>query len=340
VKFSAAVRADEKGAHWRLHSCLRLRTEKLAPETIPRHDAFSQTGLDPMKPNDVNLQPEASAPWHSNGEAVSLAGLFPDADYRFQMRFERGRVADFFRNGPAVKTLLAERRRWLEGAPDLYAGLLPEGTSLLEEYSELVRSPGIGVEAPPFNPNDPWRSCLELGCAAETDFLLLRPDEKGDIRLWCGCVCFPSSWSLAEKMGKPVDFIHSVVPGLNDQIGGPIAGFLRRVPPGISWLRANWGLSRTSELNLHPERKMPRLDSNVSLGEVWLRVEYQSLVALPRAGGVLFGIRLGVHPLADVKRDAAAAGGLRRALESMPEEMAVYKGIATARKRILRLLAD
>ena len=293
-----------------------------------------------MKESDPNAKPDANAPWHSNDEAVALDGLFPDADYRFQMRFERGRVADFFRNGPAAKTVLAERRHWLQEAPKLYAGLLPEGIPLLEEFSELMRSPEVGVEAPQFKVNDAWQNCLELGKAAETDFLLLRPDEEGAIRLWCGCVCFPSSWSLAEKMGKPVDFIHSVVPGLNDQIGGPIAGFLRRIPPGISWLRANWGLSRTSELNLHPERKMPRLDAGVSLEEVWLRVEYQSLVALPRTGGILFGIRLGIHPLADVKRDAASASGLRRALESMPEEMAVYKGIASARKTILRLMVD
>ena len=293
-----------------------------------------------MKRNEPDLKPEAGAPWHSTDGAIPLAGLFPDSDYRFQMRFERGRVADFFRNGPAAMTLLSERRRWLEEAPHLFAGLLPDGGSLLEEFSELVRSPEVRVDAPPFDAADPWRSCLELGCSVETDFLLLRPDEKGDIRLWCGCVCFPSSWSLAEKMGKPVDFIHSVVPGLNEQIGSPIAGFLRRIPPGISWLRAIWGLSRTSELNLHPERRMPRLDAGVSLDEVWLRIEYQSLVALPRTGGILFGIRLAVHPLAEVKRDASAANGLRRALESMPDEMAAYKGIASARKTILGLLAD
>lgn len=291
-----------------------------------------------MKQRDAKPKPEAVVPWHST--AISLAALFPDSDYRFQMRFEKGRVADFFRNGTNGQPLLAERQRWLQAAPQLYAGLLPEGVPLLEEFNELIRSPEIGVNAPPFDAKDPWRSCLELGCAAETDFLLLRPDEKGEMRLWCGCVCFPSSWSLAEKMGKPVDFIHRVVPGLNEEIGGPIAGFLRRVPPGISWLRANWGLSRTAELNLHPERTMPRLDAGVSLEEVWLRVEYQSLVALPRTGGVLFGIRLGVHPLAEVKRDAAAASGLRRALESMPEEMAAYKGIASARKTILGLLVN
>ena len=110
--------------------------------------------------------------------------------------------------------------------------------------------------------------------------------------------------------------------------------------PDIASLRANWGLSRSPELNLHPKREVPRLDASVTIEEVWLRVEHQALIALPRTGGVLFGIRVVVHPLAEVKRDAEAARGLRRALQTMPEPMAVYKGIAAARDRLIEILAN
>jgi hypothetical protein len=53
-------------------------------------------------------------------------------------------------------------------------------------------------------------------------------------------------------------------------------------------------------------------------------VEHQALVALPRSGGVLFGIRIALHRLDAVVRDVAAAAGLRRALGSMPPEVAAY----------------
>ncbi len=105
-------------------------------------------------------------------------------------------------------------------------------------------------------------------------------------------------------------------------------------------MRHNWGLARDAELNHHPDRALPQLDAGVREPEIFLRVEYQSLVALPKSGGILFGIRVVNHLLAEVKADPVARARLRRALETMPEAMAVYKGIASARGVILKMLAD
>lgn len=179
-------------------------------------------------------------------------------------------------------------------------------------------------------------ACAELGRRLEPDFLLLSRDDEGAFRMRAGCVCFPSSWSLAEKMGRTLEEIHGVVPGLNTALARPISGFLAKMLPGISWLRANWGLSRSAELNQHPSRKLPRLDATVRPDEVWLRVEWQALVSLPQAGGVCFGIRVEVFAMEEVLRDAAA--GFARALRTMPDDVAAYKGIAAARARILSFL--
>jgi hypothetical protein len=69
-----------------------------------------------------------------------------------------------------------------------------------------------------------------------------------------------------------------------------------------------------------------------------VRVEHQALVALPQSGGILFGIRLANHSLNEVKADSVAAARLMRALETMPEEVAAYKGIASARERLVEML--
>lgn len=269
---------------------------------------------------------------------MTFRGLFPDADYRFQMRFQRATPAEFFQLPSQGATVLAQRRRWLHEQADQYAGLRPEGISLLEEMvAHLSRWTPQAVAG--FAPDAaPWTQLLELGARLDTDFLLLNLEPAGAARLAAGCVCFPSSWSLAEKIGHPVEVIHGVVPGLNDQLSAPISQFLRRMPPETAWLRANWGLSRSPELNQHPDRRLPKLDAKVTLAEVWLRVEDQALISLPRTGGVLFGIRVTVVPLPVVVTDPEAAHGLRRALETMPEPMAVYKGIASARPALLHQL--
>lgn len=269
---------------------------------------------------------------------MNLSQFLPDEDYRFTMRFERGSPEKFFAPTGHNARLLAERRRWLDESPSHYAALLNGGEALLGEFVELLRSWPATRDGTGELPDAPAAACVELGRRLEPDFLLLQADAAGALRLLAGCVCFPSSWSLGEKMGCALEEIHGPVPGLNAQLGRPAAGFLSKMAPGISWLRANWGLSRSAELNQHPNRNLPRLDTAVTPDEVWFRVERQALIALPRTAGVLFGIRVEVHSLAELMAETTARQGLRRALETMPEAMAAYKGLAAARAGLIQVL--
>ena len=272
---------------------------------------------------------------------MTLAELLPDEDYRFQMRFKKGTVPEFFGPTDRNSEILAERRHWLDENPQQYAAMLPDGAELIRETVELVRR----EETLPESNSDlfsqtlnPFEVCMRLGKVWEPDFLLLRADADDEVRLIGGCVCFPSSWNLAEKIGHPIQFIHNVVPGLNPALGSQIHGFLSRLKPGTVWLRANWGLSRSSDLNQHPARGLPRLSSNASLDEAFLRIENQALVALPESHGVLFGIRIAVHNLEQIHRDPALSKGLARALASLPDDMASYKNITDCRSRLISLL--
>ena len=268
--------------------------------------------------------------------------LFPDRDYRFLMRLKQGDPADFFRPSPEYTDAIAERRLWLGDTPERYGALYEEGKSLLAETRELAGKWGTLPEflpQPDSSIEPGWQDLLLLGRNWETDFLLLKVDGEKPPRLVAGCVCFPSSWSLAEKMGRPVDFIHEPVPGLNSSIGGAISTFLNKLRPDIAWLRANWGLAAVGERNMHPERQLPRLQTALSLDDVWLRIEDQALVALPESSGVLFGIRLTTHPLTQVVKNPQAREGLRRALETMPDAVAEYKGLSKVRGALVELLA-
>ena len=270
--------------------------------------------------------------------------LFPDDDFKFHLRFDRGEPAEFFTPTERNAELIAERRRWLRSEAESCAAVLPEGVPLLEEaalraqrWNGFVLPSRAGSET---GAPAAWAQLLALGEFWEPDFLLLKADAEGEIRLHGGCVCFPSSWRLREKLGRPIEFIHDVVPGLNATLGPAIHRFLAGLKPGVAWLRSNWGLSRSAELNQHPDRELPRLDATIRADEVWLRVEYQALVALPESGGILFGIRIASQPLAEVKSNPEVARRLARALRTMPAPVAVYKGIAPARERVLELLAE
>lgn len=277
------------------------------------------------------------------------ASVLPDEDYQHSFGLKAGSAEKFFAPTERHADLLAQRRHWLRNDPAHCAALLPGAEPLLEEAIALARQWGAPVSnrrevATPDSPVGHRRSdfadCLALGEAWEPDYLLLKQDAStGRFHLLGGCVCFPSSWRFEEKVGKPLEVIHTPVPHLNEQLASPIHNFLSRIKPGAAWCRANWGLSRSPELNQHPARGLPKLRPPLREDEVWLRVEDQALVALPESRSVLFGIRMTVIPLAEVKRHPAAARGLARALRTMPDAMLDYKSLLPAKEGLLRLLA-
>lgn len=270
---------------------------------------------------------------------MDFTPLLPDRDFDLRMRFQKGEVASFFQSRHTPPEVLAERTRLLDESPTRYAALAREGEALLEETIGLAISLDT-ISRTSFDDLPPFEKCRALGKVWEADFLLMKPDAEGTFRLFGGCVCFPSHWDLGEKMGLPMTTIHQPVPGLNKTLGRQINGFLEKIKPGISWERGNWGLSRSPERNLHPSLDLPRLDDSVTVEEVWWRLEEQSLVALPDSGGILFGIKLVIRPLIEIKQNEDSRLGLIRALETMSDEMAAYKGILPARQRLLDLLSS
>jgi Protein of unknown function (DUF3445) len=145
------------------------------------------------------------------------------------------------------------------------------------------------------------------------------------------CCLLPSSWALPEKIGRTLHETHAPVPDLNPQLGERIRTALDRLPLGAAWERENWGLSRSCERDQHPDRILRRLDETVEPDELWLRVERQVLYRLPQTGGILFGIRVEIIPWHEIVQSEGARAGLRRSLETMPAEIASYKGLSTAR---------
>lgn len=274
------------------------------------------------------------------GSSRDWSDLLPDEDYRFHFGLKTGQPAPFFAPTVEHDSLVRQRTRWLEEDPARYAALLPEGVPLLDETLELAREwlsvlPGLGVGLA-----DNFQKLIALGKEWEPEYLLLRPDAQGRFVLVGGCVCFPSSWRLTDKMGRPLEEIHSPVPNLNATLGKSISQFLTRLRPGGASLRSNWSLSRSPELNQHLDQNIPKLIPPLSLADVWMRIENQALVALPKSGGVLFGIRLEIHCLADLKADRVAAQGLARGLRTMPAAMAEYKNLLASREIIAAQLEE
>ncbi len=254
--------------------------------------------------------------------------LFPPGDFRWHLGLGPGEACSFFAATAEQASLLAERAHWLVVAPEEYALLTPAGGPLLAEAAGLARTWGA-------LPADD--SLAALGCAWEPDFVLLSLDDRGPV-VEGGVVCFPTSWSLREKLGRTLAETHGPVPRLNPELATRIATALRKLAPGAAWERDNWGLVRTPERNRHPSLHRSRLDAAATPDDVWIRVEHQLLFKLPQTGGVLFGIRLTHVPFRELLTDEFARTALRQALESMANDAADYKGLVAVRPKIIEWL--
>ncbi|HEY1111088.1 MAG TPA: heme-dependent oxidative N-demethylase subunit alpha family protein [Opitutaceae bacterium] len=262
-----------------------------------------------------------------------LTELFPEGDYGFHLTLRRSEPREFFRAHDPSGSMLQERARWLTSEPDRYAIVTPEGRALVEEFRALATEWGV---LGPLS-GDAAGALHEVGCGLEPDIAFLSADETGAFRLRAGAVCFPTGWALEEKIGRTLDFIHGVVPGLNRVLGSPIQQFLAKLKPGTAYLRHNWGLAASDELNLHPARRIAPPSPPVRLDRLWLRLEHQALVAMPRTRSVAFGIRVALHRLDEIAASPASSR-LCRALETMPSEVADYKNLTNIKLNVINLL--
>lgn len=270
--------------------------------------------------------------------------IFPDADHRWTMGLRPGTATAFFAPLDTTGTLLPERAALLDGEPEKYAAIEPDGEAALAESIALARSLGATITTPA---DASQRELLAaLGGAWEPDVVWLRRRDDsietggGLHRVVGGIVCFPSSWALADKLGLPMADVHEPVPGLNDALSRQIDRFLDKLAPGDFWTRENWSLSRTAARNQHtslqrPPNVWPRLDEATPPAEVWIRLEHQILLRLPVTDTVLFGIRIESSTLLDLAAEPIAAVRFARILETMSGEAARYKNFAALRPRLV-----
>ena len=229
----------------------------------------------------------------------------------------------FFAKHDSSGELLVQKQQWLDQRPELCVALSPEGERLVEETWALGRK---------WEQLDPQIEISVQGIARqwEADWIYL---DSTTFTLAGGCVCFPSSWNLQESTGKTLAQVHGVVPELEEQIGERINRFLRRLPEGQAFLRENWGLTRTKDLNYHPRLNRPRIEGPVSLEEVFLRIEHQAFLRLP--SGILMGIRIEPVSVQQVVQQAPeTTRRLAGQLGTMPKAVAHYKGLEEANRWI------
>ena len=183
---------------------------------------------------------------------------------------------------------------------------------------------------------------FRAGSLIQDDLVILRRKPDG-WTIIAAHLAFPSSWSLAEKFMKPMDQVHSTVPGF--QAGTRNAAIVNRVfdnlQPELPAERFNWSINWRKAL-YHPVGFQPQeTAAGIDHASAIVRVERQTLRKLPSTGDIVFTIRIYLDP---VRAFETAPDGPRLAL-ALAEQLAaldadqtVYKGLVEYRDDLVAAL--
>lgn len=195
----------------------------------------------------------------------------------------------------AYQPQLAEKARLLRARRDDVLCLLPEAEAAAEELragvladlppgfartgAQILRPDGVRVDidGPPL---------LVLSRLLQEDLLILTRGPREHV-LSAGLLCFPASWTLSEKIGRPLTRIHRPVPDYDADIAHRVQRMFDRVQVGRPMWRANALAYARPDLNQPHGEADPRPASRPAR---FLRSERQTVLRLPRTGAVVFTV--------------------------------------------------
>lgn len=175
----------------------------------------------------------------------------------------------------------------------------------------------------------------------QEDLVVMRRSDAG-WRLAAASLCFPSSWSLREKFGKPLHEIHAPVPGFgpgtrNAALIGRIFDNLKVEQPVQ---RLNWGIYANADL-YQPDRSAEHGVPGHGGGDNhYFRIERQTLRKMPISGDILFTIRIHLDPLEALRPRPEAIAPFVDQLQGLDDAELAYKGLAGRRAELIDALAE
>ncbi|WP_425038934.1 heme-dependent oxidative N-demethylase family protein [Primorskyibacter sp. S187A] len=209
--------------------------------------------------------------------------------------------SDWLRVDDAYAAQMRERRRLCQEQWEDVHAMLPPAEDAARELLELVRldladRPEFTVEHDCITGPDGHRTQIDrdaplmtLASLVQEDFCLLTKAEGAREHVLTGAIlCFPASWRLSEKIGKPLVQVHEPVPEYTS-----VAARVQRLFDGVQVGRPLWrrNVLWYQDATLYQPRSahVPRPIDDTTQAP-FLRSEHQTLLRLPRTRAVVFGI--------------------------------------------------
>jgi hypothetical protein len=255
--------------------------------------------------------------------------------FRHRMGTKALDVAEWLPSDEETTPTIAMKRELLANRRDEVVGLLEGGDDAAEEAASLVAEfCGVQLHARGID------ALVEASLLVADDIVVMQPMsvEGGDQQLVvvAGVVCSPSRWSIQTKLGSSMMAVHAPVPQYAEQVGKAVDTTLPRLRVDQPMVRSNWTIEDHCALFQPVAPSGPLVQDPTQL---WVRMERQTLRALPRTGGSMFTIRTYQQPVTEyVARGKDVATTLFSLVKRLPNDVAKYKSLLHYREALLTWL--
>jgi hypothetical protein len=255
--------------------------------------------------------------------------------FRHRMGTKPLDVAQWLPSDEETAPTIAMKRELLRDRRDEVVGLLEDGSDAAEEAAMLIAGfCGAPLQARGID------ALVEAALLVADDIVVMQPKsvEGGEQQLVvvAGVVCSPSRWSIQTKLNNNMMAVHVPVPQYADHVGKAVDTTLSRLRADQPMVRSNWTIEDHCALFQPVAPKGPLVQD---VTQLWIRMERQTLRALPQTGGSMFTIRTYQQPIAEyVARGKDVASTLYSLVKRLPDDVAKYKSILHYRDGLLEWL--
>lgn len=227
---------------------------------------------------------------------------------------------------------LAQKRELLEENRAAVLHLTPECHEAATDVLDLVHDAGLDDPTG----NEQPHPLVAAACTAQEDLALLKRHDDG-WHLNSAVLCFPTRWTLADKIGRHIAAVHGPVADYEPRIAQRVDRLFDRLTERPVW-RRNWFLMTNAELfQPFPTPIDHLLASEIEAG-MWIRSERQTLRLLP-SGWILFTIRVQQEPFRDVVDDGERREAFTSWVRDVPVETSPQRHLfASQRAPLLEAL--
>ena len=224
---------------------------------------------------------------------------------------------DYLRRDEAFAGQMALRDSLIAQKTAAVHGLLPQAEAAAQELYDMVvqrlsgsegyhlrgdsmtRPDGVEVDL------DRSKPLLTLGRLVQEDLCILQRGE-GEHLLTGAILCFPASWTLAQKLGGTMLGIHRPVSSYTTDLAARVQRMLDAIRPEQGLWRMNYLTYAVADLH-HPLPEETPRDRSKHIEKPYLRCERQCFIRLPVTGAVVFTIHSYLMPISNLPPEAQAS---------------------------------